>query len=77
MKKEYCDKCGRQLVKQQPITADNFGWGGNPYDKKTGKLRMINWVACPMYLNWWRKFSITNAEHNFHAVGDEWLTTKE
>lgn len=71
--KEFCVKCGLEMVEQAPITADNFGFGtffvSAPFDKKTGKKRMRRWIACPKYGHGWGK----SYSHDAHSIGKEYL----
>lgn len=74
---EYCSYCGKKLIKQDPIAADNFGFlyfrVRHPYDKETGKLRMRNWVSCPSRNSFWTKFLDKEYLHDAHAIGEEYL----
>lgn len=71
--KEFCSECGSKMLERKPISADHFGgmifFVSSPFDKKTGKKRMIRWIACPKYGHGWGK----SYSHNAHAIGKEYL----
>lgn len=75
---EFCKYCGRQLVEQEPITADHFGgrsYFKSPFDSTTGRKRMRKWIACPRNVRptWWEKFQCVDGRHDAHAIGEEYL----
>lgn len=74
---EYCTYCGRKLIEVAPMTADHFGgsifFHPRPFDRDSGKLRLLRVVSCPKRNYFWQKFIGTDIFHDRHAIGDEYL----